>query len=150
MQPSGITNDEEPPEPRPIDRQRILAHRHAAVGERIPHLQALGRPERARRLQDDQPEEHAHAAGDREHEQRDAVGRPRDVQRRDREQQHGDALSEAADAAQRQLVAEQLEHRRARPQQEAIEVAVLDRVAEDDRSRARWRRRCAQVIEIMP
>src|SRR5438067_1936706 len=47
---------EEPPEPTPVDRHRVLARIVAAVRERVPDLERLDRPERARRLEHDDAE----------------------------------------------------------------------------------------------
>ena len=84
-----------------------------------------------------------------QHEQRRRVARPGDIERDDREEQHGDALQEAADAAQRQLLAEQLQHRRARPQQQAIESLRLTISPNTSKPRA-MASRSAHEIEIMP
>jgi len=52
------------------------------------------------------------------------------VQRRDRVAEDQDALEKSSDTPQRQLLSEQLQDGRARAQQETIEIAGLDRVAE--------------------
>src|SRR4030095_5402897 len=113
------------PEPACVDVERILRRFDTTVGQRIRDLEALDRPERERRLQNQNTGEEGYTTRNGKEKRPPHRPGPREAGQVHADAPGNHALREPSDPRRAKLVAEQLEDRPPRADQDAIEIARL-------------------------
>ena len=116
--------------PDAVDGQRILCGLHAAVSHGVHEFEGFGGPKRNGGLNDHEADKEASASKYGGEDEIDFGHGPRDVEGITRPEEDREALEQAANAAEGEFIARELQSGAAGAKQEAVEVAAFDHGAE--------------------